>query len=297
MLIISVILATAFFTLLEHKIIGYTQIRKGPTKVGFYGIFQPFSDALKLLSKELFIPSIGNSLIFRLSPVLSLLLVLSVWMAIPSKFGRANLILGALFFLCCTRLRVYAVLRAGWASNSKYSILGSLRRVAQTISYEVVLAILIICLVLFLGSFSFQFFTCFKTIFLFMFFMPLKILWLVVCLAETNRTPFDFSEGESELVSGFNTEFSSSRFVLIFLAEYIRILFICGVTAFLFIGFRERLFIFLIFTLRFGSFFVWVRRTLPRLRYDKLIILVWKIYLPLTLLSLIILTTLKLLIW
>nr|QYA18185.1 NADH dehydrogenase subunit 1 [Isoscelipteron pectinatum] len=283
-LIICVLVGVAFLTLLERKVLGYIQIRKGPNKVGFCGIPQPFCDAIKLFSKEQTYPIMSNYMSYYISPIISLFLSLVIWMIFPYMTNLYSFSYGLLFFLCCTSMGVYTVLVAGWASNSNYSLLGGLRAVAQTISYEVSMALLLLSFIFLIGSFNMLDFDKFQINLWFMFMsFPLMMAWLSSSLAETNRTPFDFAEGESELVSGFNIEYSSGGFALIFLAEYSSILFMSMLFSVMFLG--SNLFSIMFFMkLVFISFmFIWVRGTLPRYRYDKLMYLAWKSYLPLSL--------------
>nr|QBP33895.1 NADH dehydrogenase subunit 1 [Klapopteryx armillata] len=283
-LIICVLVGVAFLTLLERKVLGYIQIRKGPNKVGFAGIPQPFSDAIKLFTKEQTYPVASNYLPYYFSPIFSLFLALLVWMIIPYYTGMYGFNLGLLFFLCCTSLGVYTVMIAGWSSNSNYALLGGLRAVAQTISYEVSMALILLSFVFLVGGYCLLDFNVFQGGIWFLFItFPLALSWFASCLAETNRTPFDFAEGESELVSGFNVEYSSGGFALIFLAEYASILFMSMLFCVIFLGcdlFSLGFFV----KLTFISFaFIWVRGTLPRFRYDKLMYLAWKSFLPLSL--------------
>lgn len=271
-------------TLLERKVLGYIQIRKGPNKVGFIGILQPFSDAIKLFTKEQTYPNFSNYLRYYFSPILRFILSLIIWLLIPYYFNMIRFNLGVLFFLCCTRIGVYTVIVAGWSSNSNYALLGGLRAVAQTISYEVRLALILISRIVMIMDFNLLMFFLYQNYIWFIFLMfPLRLCWIRSRLAETNRTPFDFAEGERELVSGFNIEYRRGGFALIFLAEYSRILFIRLLFVLIYIGgFRLRIIFYL--KLVFISFlFIWVRGTLPRYRYDKLIYLAWKRYLPISL--------------
>nr|YP_010713906.1 NADH dehydrogenase subunit 1 [Plesionika ortmanni]WDD39126.1 NADH dehydrogenase subunit 1 [Plesionika ortmanni] len=283
-LVIFVLVAVAFLTLLERKILGYIQIRKGPNKVGFMGLLQPFADAVKLFTKEQTFPTMSNFIPYYLSPVFSLFVGLLVWLVMPYEIGLISFNMSILFFLCCTSLGVYSTMGAGWASNSKYALLGCLRAVAQTISYEVSLALILLSMLFLIGGFDLSLFTNFQRYMWFMVFaFPLGLLWFASCLAETNRTPFDFAEGESELVSGFNTEYSSGGFALIFMAEYASILFMSVLFAIIFLG-GSLINILFYFKAMFISFcFVWVRGTLPRFRYDKLMYLAWKSFLPVAL--------------
>nr|YP_010703302.1 NADH dehydrogenase subunit 1 [Heterocarpus sibogae]WCO11505.1 NADH dehydrogenase subunit 1 [Heterocarpus sibogae] len=283
-LVIFVLVAVAFLTLLERKILGYIQIRKGPNKVGFMGLLQPFADAVKLFTKEQTFPTMSNFIPYYLSPVFSLFVALLVWLVMPYETGLISFNMSVLFFLCCTSLGVYSTMSAGWASNSKYALLGCLRAVAQTISYEVSLALILLSALFLVGGFDLTLFVDLQRYVWFgVFAFPLGLLWFASCLAETNRTPFDFAEGESELVSGFNTEYSSGGFALIFMAEYGSILFMSVLFAIIFLG-SDLVSFFFYFKAMFISFcFIWVRGTLPRFRYDKLMYLAWKSFLPVAL--------------
>nr|AIS38215.1 NADH dehydrogenase subunit 1 [Teslasena femoralis] len=283
-LIVCVLVGVAFLTLLERKVLGYIQIRKGPNKVGFMGILQPFSDAIKLFTKEQASPLMANFWSYYFSPVFSLFLSLILWLCIPLISGLFYFPLGILYFLCCSSLGVYTIMIAGWSSNSNYSLLGGLRCVAQTISYEVSLALVLLSYLILVSSLSLIDFCDYQLYgwFLFLSF-PLGLIWFVSSLAETNRTPFDFAEGESELVSGFNIEYSSGGFALIFLSEYSNILLMSMFFSLVFLGGDLYSFVFF-FKLLFVSFlFIWVRGTLPRFRYDKLMYLAWKSFLPVSL--------------
>nr|YP_010947435.1 NADH dehydrogenase subunit 1 [Comparmustilia semiravida]WGO62464.1 NADH dehydrogenase subunit 1 [Comparmustilia semiravida] len=293
-LIIGVLIGVAFLTLLERKVLGYIQIRKGPNKVGILGILQPFSDAIKLFTKEQTYPSFSNYLIYYFSPVISFILSLFIWVLIPYFFNMITFNLGILFFFCCTSLGVYSVMIAGWSSNSNYSLLGGLRSVAQTISYEVSLALIFMSSIIMVMDFNLMNFFYFQKLLWFLFLMfPLCLCWLSSMLAETNRTPFDFAEGESELVSGFNIEYSSGGFALIFLAEYSSILFMSFLYVIIYLGGYDLSFFFYLKLVLISFIFIWVRGTLPRYRYDKLMYLAWKSYLPISLNFLILFLGLK----
>nr|URX53188.1 NADH dehydrogenase subunit 1 [Neotermes phragmosus] len=284
LLIIFVLVGVAFLVLLERKVLGYVHIRKGPNKVGFVGLFQPFSDAIKLFTSEQYFPLVSNYLSYYFSPVLGLFLSLVIWILIPYFSGFISFELGLLFFLCCTSLGVYTVMVAGWSSNSNYALLGGLRSVAQTISYEVSLALVLLSFVFLVCGYNLIDFYYFQTyLWLIFFTFPLSFVWFISCLAETNRTPFDFAEGESELVSGFNVEYGAGGFALIFLAEYASILFMSLLFCVVFLGCDlDSLFFYI--KLSFISYlFIWVRGTLPRFRYDSLMYLAWKGFLPLSL--------------
>nr|ANJ70305.1 NADH dehydrogenase subunit 1 [Agriotes obscurus] len=283
-LVVCVLVGVAFLTLLERKVLGYIQIRKGPNKVGFMGIPQPFSDAIKLFSKEQTNPIMSNYWSYYFSPIFNLFLALVLWVCVPFFSGFLHFSLGMLFFLCVSSLSVYTIMMAGWSSNSNYSLLGGLRCVAQTISYEVSLALILLSFLVLISSLSI-FDLMFNQYYIWFFFVgiPLGMVWFVSSLAETNRTPFDFAEGESELVSGFNIEYSSGGFALIFLAEYANILFMSMFFCLLFLG-GDLISWFFFLKLVFISFlFVWARGTLPRFRYDKLMYLAWKSFLPVAL--------------
>nr|QWB85843.1 NADH dehydrogenase subunit 1 [Dynamostes audax] len=293
-LIVCVLVGVAFLTLLERKVLGYIQIRKGPNKVGFIGILQPFSDAIKLFSKEQIYPFLSNFNLYYLTPGVNLFISLFLWMSIPFLSVNFSFNLSLLFFLCVSSLGVYTVMLSGWSSNSGYSLLGSLRSVAQTISYEVSLSLILlsfIYLTMSLNMLDFQKFQ--ENSWFFFILFPLCLMWLVSSLAETNRTPFDFAEGESELVSGFNVEYSSGGFAMIFLAEYSSILFMSMICSLIFLGGGFDFAFFMKVGL-ISFFWIWVRGTLPRFRYDKLMYLAWKGYLPVSLYFLMLILSLKL---
>nr|YP_010952812.1 NADH dehydrogenase subunit 1 [Trapezia rufopunctata]WMQ53232.1 NADH dehydrogenase subunit 1 [Trapezia rufopunctata] len=283
-LIICVLVGVAFVTLFERKILGYIQIRKGPNKVGYMGLLQPISDAVKLFTKEQTSPIMSNFLAYYMSPVFSLFISLLVWVVLPYETGLVSFNMSILFFFCCLSLNVYSSMVAGWASNCKYSLLGSLRAVAQTISYEVSLALILLSFIVLVGGVSLDLFNKYQSECYFMIIsLPLSLIWFSSCLAETHRTPFDFAEGESELVSGFNTEYSSGGFALIFMAEYASILFMSVLFTIIFLGSNLYSSIFYFKCVLVAFVFIWVRGTLPRLRYDKLMYLAWKSFLPVSL--------------
>nr|APX39900.1 NADH dehydrogenase subunit 1 [Lachnaia cylindrica] len=283
-LLVGVLISIAFLTLFERKILGYIQIRKGPNKVGFIGLVQPFSDAIKLFTKEQNYPYMSNFLPFYFSPVFNLFLALFLWASMPFATYMLGFSLSVLFVLSVSSLGVYCIMLAGWSSNSNYSLLGCLRAVAQTISYEVSLIIIFLSFLFMTLSYSLSDLYRYQEYTWFLFIMlPLSLMWFVSCLAETNRTPFDFAEGESELVSGFNVEYSSGGFAMIFLAEYSSIIFMSMLSSLLFLG-GDFYSYFFFFKVGFLSFlWIWVRGTLPRYRYDKLMYLAWKSYLPVSL--------------
>nr|YP_010701552.1 NADH dehydrogenase subunit 1 [Amphibalanus reticulatus]WCJ53100.1 NADH dehydrogenase subunit 1 [Amphibalanus reticulatus] len=283
LLLVCVLISVAFLTLLERKVLGYIQIRKGPNKVGFSGILQPFSDAIKLFTKEQTWSSVSNYLLYFFSPVFMFFMSLFLWSMMPFMTGFFDFEFGFFFFLCVLSLGVYPLMIAGWSSNSKYALLGGLRAVAQTISYEVSLALVLLSFIVMVGEYSLDDFVEYQSSFYFIFFFYLlSLVWVVSCMAEMNRTPFDFAEGESELVSGFNVEYSAGGFALLFLGEYSMIILMSTVMVILFLGGNLSL----MFFLKVGFFIslvLWLRGTLPRYRYDKLMSLAWKSILPFTL--------------
>nr|YP_009688021.1 NADH dehydrogenase subunit 1 [Psettina iijimae]AKA95076.1 NADH dehydrogenase subunit 1 [Psettina iijimae] len=290
-IIALVLLAVAFLTLIERKILGYMQLRKGPNIVGPYGLFQPIADGVKLFIKEPVRPSTSSQILFLLTPLLALTLALTLWAPLPLPQPLADLNLNILFILAISSLAVYSILGSGWASNSKYALMGALRAVAQTISYEVSLGLILLSAIIFTGGFSLQVFaTAQENIWLLFPAWPLAAMWFVSTLAETNRSPFDLAEGESELVSGFNVEYAGGPFALFFLAEYANILFMNALTGALFLATSydpampiltsAKIMIKLV---ALAVVFLWIRAAFPRFRYDQLMHLIWKAFLPLTL--------------
>nr|YP_009003639.1 NADH dehydrogenase subunit 1 [Carcharias taurus]AGZ63006.1 NADH dehydrogenase subunit 1 [Carcharias taurus]AYN73300.1 NADH dehydrogenase subunit 1 [Carcharias taurus] len=289
--IIPILLATAFLTLVERKILGSMQLRKGPNIVGPYGLLQPIADGLKLFIKEPIYPSTSSPFLFLATPTMALTLALLMWMPLPLPHSIINLNLGLLFILAISSLTVYTILGSGWASNSKYALMGALRAVAQTISYEVSLGLILLSMIIFAGGFTLHTFNLAQeTIWLLIPGWPLALMWYVSTLAETNRIPFDLTEGESELVSGFNIEYAGGSFALFFLAEYTNILLMNTLSVILFMGSSYTPLLPEISTLNLVMkatlltlFFLWIRASYPRFRYDQLMHLVWKNFLPLTL--------------
>lgn len=288
---VPVLISVAYLTLAERKVIGYTQTRKGPNVVGIYGLLQPLADGVKLFSKEMVIPNHVSIVLYFFAPVLALTLALVVWGLMPlSKFTViSDLNLGILLIFALSSIGVYAILMSGWSSNSKYAFLGSLRAAAQMISYEVSIGLIIISVILVSGSLNLvNIIHCQEqSVWFIIPLLPAGIMFFISCLAETNRAPFDLTEGESELVSGYNVEYSSMSFALFFLAEYAHIIFMSFLFALIFLGGWSFLIsldlIFFIKGTLIVFMFIWVRTSFPRLRYDQLMSLLWKTYLPLSL--------------
>nr|ADW93566.1 NADH dehydrogenase subunit 1 [Lamprolepis smaragdina] len=288
--IIPILMAVAFLTLLERKILGYMQLRKGPNIVGPYGLLQPISDGVKLFIKEPLRPSSSSPMLFIATPTLALFLALMIWTPLPMPTTLADLNLGLLFMLALSSMAVYSILWSGWASNSKYPLIGALRAVAQTISYEVTLGIILLAVIILAGGFTMKTLsTTQEHLWLFITSWPLAMMWFISTLAETNRAPFDLTEGESELVSGFNVEYAAGPFALFFLAEYANIMMMNTLTCILFFSptgtlsspmFTMNL---MLKTTILTILFLWVRASYPRFRYDQLMHLLWKNFLPLTL--------------
>nr|YP_009440573.1 NADH dehydrogenase subunit 1 [Erpobdella japonica]ATG87476.1 NADH dehydrogenase subunit 1 [Erpobdella japonica] len=276
------LMAMAFYTLVERKLLGYMQLRKGPNKVMLMGLPQPLADAMKLFLKEQMLPSNANKSPFIMAPVMSLFLSLLLWSIFPHMNPSFWLQYGILYFMCVSAMNVYATFLAGWSSNSKYALLGALRGVAQTISYEISMSLILLSALLLLTSMDMNMMTTstFTPVALMM--IPVAIIWFITNLAETNRAPFDFAEGESELVSGFNVEYGSSMFALIFMAEYCNILFMSLLTSVVFYSFYMKFMslTLIISTIIISSVFIWVRASFPRMRYDSLMMLTWKSFLP-----------------
>nr|YP_001425569.1 NADH dehydrogenase subunit 1 [Dosidicus gigas]ABS76305.1 NADH dehydrogenase subunit 1 [Dosidicus gigas] len=282
---VCALLAVAFFTLLERKGLGYFQLRKGPNKVGLMGLPQPLADAVKLFSKELIKPTLVNVFPFLICPFMSLFLGLVLWILYNNYFVCSMGGLSMLLFLCVSSLGVYSVMGAGWFSNSKYALLGSVRAVAQSISYEVSMSLILLSCLLLAGSMSLSLIMKYQAwvwIVFVNFFM--MIMWFVSCVAETHRAPFDFAEGESELVSGFNVEYGGVGFAVLFMAEYSNILFMSVLVVSLFFGGVIFISVYgmglCLFVSLVAWLFIWVRASYPRYRYDLLMYLIWKSYLP-----------------
>nr|YP_010891590.1 NADH dehydrogenase subunit 1 [Lachesis muta]QDX18021.1 NADH dehydrogenase subunit 1 [Lachesis muta]WJM74495.1 NADH dehydrogenase subunit 1 [Lachesis muta] len=287
--ILPILIAVAFLTLLERKLLGYMQLRKGPNLVGPMGLLQPIADGLKLITKETTKPSLSSPILFTLSPIMALSIALISWAPMPMPNALTNMNLSLLFIMAMSGMFTYTILWSGWSSNSKYPLLGAMRAVAQIISYEVTLGLIIISLTTISGSYSLHAFTEVQEhLWLLFASWPLAMMWFTSTLAETNRTPFDLTEGESELVSGFNLEFSAGPFALLFLAEYTNILLMNTLSTMMFLNpgaSNPELFTINLMTktMILTTLFLWIRASYPRFRYDQLMHLLWKQYLPLTL--------------
>nr|AAQ23443.1 NADH dehydrogenase subunit 1 [Musophaga violacea] len=289
--VIPILIAVAFLTLVERKILSYMQARKGPNIVGPFGLLQPIADGVKLFIKEPLRPSTSSPFLFIMTPMLALMLALTIWIPLPLPFSLTDMNLGLLFLLAMSSLAVYSILWSGWASNSKYALIGALRAVAQTISYEVTLAIILLSVILLSGNYTLNTLaTTQEPLYLIFSTWPLTMMWYISTLAETNRAPFDLTEGESELVSGFNVEYAAGPFALFFLAEYANIMLMNTLTTILFLNpsslnLPSELFptALAMKILLLSSGFLWIRASYPRFRYDQLMHLLWKNFLPLTL--------------
>lgn len=290
--------AVAYLTLMERKVIGAMQLRKGPNVVGLFGLLQPLADGLKLMLKEVIIPQNANKILFLLAPIITFVLALIGWAVIPfsADFVIADINVGITYLLAASSLGVYGIIISGWASNSKYAFLGAIRSSAQMISYEVSIGLIIISVVLLVGSLNLKDIVLAQQNHWFALpMLPMFVLFLVSGLAETNRLPFDLPEAESELVAGYNVEYSSMPFSLFFLGEYANMILISAFAAILFLGgwlppFDNDFFnaipsaiwlVLKVFLILF--WFIWVRATLPRYRYDQLMRLGWKVFLPFSL--------------
>jgi len=287
LVIIPLLLSVAFLTLVERKVLGGIQRRKGPNVVGFLGLLQPLADGVKLILKETVLPNVSNKVVFILAPILSFFLSLVSWVVIPFDLGLvlSDLNAGIFYLFGISSLGVYGVIIAGWGSNSRYAFLGALRSAAQMVSYEVSFGLILISIFLVVGSLNISSIVMFQNYIWFIIpFFPLSLMFFVSILAETNRPPFDLPEAEAELVSGYNVEYSAAGFALFFIGEYANIILMSHLGALLYLGgWCEGLFFFLIKVLFVIFLFIWVRAAFPRYRYDQLMRLGWKVFLPLAL--------------
>jgi NADH-quinone oxidoreductase subunit H len=294
--IFPLLIAVAYLTLLERKVMASMQQRRGPNIVGFFGLLQPFADGLKLLIKETILPSSSNIGIFILAPILTFLLSLIIWVVLPvgENLAFVDLNIGILYLLAVSSLGVYGIITAGWSSNSKYAFLGALRSAAQMISYEVSLGLIIISVLVCAGSLNLTNIVLSQNKVWYIYpLFPLFIMFFISGLAETNRAPFDLPEAEAELVSGYNTEYAAMGFALFFLGEYSNMIMMCSTITVLFLGGWLSPLILLSFipgVIWFGIkttimlfIFIWVRAAYPRYRYDQLMRIGWKVFLPFSL--------------
>ncbi len=297
-IVIAVTLCVAYLTLAERKVIGYMQLRLGPNRVGPKGLFQPFADVLKLLVKEVIVPTGANKFLFITAPVLSLMPALAAWAVVPFTDGAvvSNIDAGLLYIMAITSMGVYGVIVAGWASNSKYAFLGAMRSAAQIVAYEIAMGFALVCVLMMSGSLNLSVIVDaqrtslgalgWNLIPLF----PMFVVYFISAVAETNRAPFDVAEGESEIVAGFHVEYSGTAFAVFFLAEYANMILVSALAALMFLGgwlspipglpdgfpwFAAKV-AFLLFC------FLWFRATFPRYRYDQIMRLGWKVFIPLT---------------
>ncbi|MBE9605612.1 NADH-quinone oxidoreductase subunit NuoH [Acetobacteraceae bacterium H6797] len=297
-LLVPVLICVAYTTWAERRVMGSMQMRKGPNVVGPFGLLQPFADALKMLMKETIVPTGANKVLFIMAPMLTFVLAMIAWAVIPVNDGWAiaDINVGVLYLFAISSLGVYGIIIAGWASNSKYAFLGALRSAAQMVSYEVSMGFIIVCVLLCVGSLNLsEIVRAQSTVWFAIPLFPMFIMFFISTLAETNRAPFDIPEGESELVAGFMVEYSSMTYALFFLGEYANMMLMSSLTTILFLGgwlppvdiapftwipgpiwFALKVFL-LLFV------FIWVRATVPRYRYDQLMRLGWKVFLPLSL--------------
>jgi len=301
-LIVPLLIGVAYLTYAERKVLGAMQMRKGPNVTGPFGLWQPFADAIKMMMKETIIPAGANRALFVLAPVITFSLAVVAWVVIPvnNHWGIANINVGILYLFAISSLGVYGIIIAGWASNSKYAFLGAMRSAAQMVSYEVSMGFVIVTVLVCVGSLNLNdIVLAQRHIWFAIPLLPMFVIFFISGLAETNRAPFDLAEGESEIVAGFFVEYSAMSFALFFLGEYANMILISAMTTTLFLGGWLSPIPFAPFTMIPGVFwfllkvlmclfvFVWVRATLPRLRYDQLMALGWKVFLPITLVYLV----------
>ena len=298
-IVVPLLVAVAYLTYFERKVIGAMQMRKGPNVVGPFGLLQPLADGVKLFAKETILPAGANKIMFAMAPMLTFILAMIAWAVIPFDAGMvlADINVGVLYLFAISSLGVYGVIMAGWASNSKYAFLGALRSAAQMVSYEVSIGFVIITVLLCVGSLNLTAIVeAQRTVWFAIPLLPMFVIFFVSALAETNRAPFDLPEGESELVAGYFVEYSSMTFALFFLGEYANMILMSGITVILFMGGWLPIFDVAPFNWIPGPiwffakiafvlfFFLWVRATFPRYRYDQLMRLGWKVFLPFSLL-------------
>jgi len=297
-IVIPLILSVAYLTLAERKVIGYMQVRIGPNRVGYKGLLQPFADVLKLLVKEVIVPSGANKFLFMLAPVLAIMPALAAWAVVPfsPELVLADVNAGLLYVMAITSMGVYGVIIAGWASNSKYAFLGAMRSAAQIVSYEIAMGFALVCVLMMSGSLNLSTIVNeqksdwgllgWNLIPL----LPMFLVYFISGVAETNRAPFDVAEGESEIVAGFHVEYSGTAFAVFFLAEYANMILVSAMASIMFLGgwlspvpFVPDGFPWLAIKMALLLFcFLWFRATFPRYRYDQIMRLGWKVFIPLT---------------
>ena len=312
-IVIVVTLSVAYLTLAERKVIGYMQLRLGPNRVGPKGLLQPFADVLKLLVKEVIIPTGANKFLFITAPVLSLMPALAAWAVVPFTDGAvvSNIDAGLLYVLAITSMGVYGVIVAGWASNSKYAFLGAMRSAAQIVAYEIAMGFAPVCVLMMSGSLNLSVIVDsqrtgygllgWNLLPLF----PMFVVYFISAVAETNRAPFDVAEGESEIVAGFHVEYSGTAFAVFFLAEYANMILVSALAALMFLGgwlspfpFIPDGFLWFAAKTAFLLFcFLWFRATFPRYRYDQIMRLGWKVFIPLTIVWLLLIGVLMRMSW
>ena len=300
LIVLPLLLSVAYLTYAERRVIGLMQMRRGPNRVGPFGLLQPIADAVKLIFKETIVPTSASKIVFMIAPMITFILSLVGWAVIPFAEGwvLSDMNVGVLYILAVSSLGVYGIIMAGWASNSKYAFLGAIRSSAQMISYEVSMGLVIVTVLLVTGSLNLSEIVEYQRempFWIHLLLAPMAVVFFISVLAETNRLPFDLPEAESELVAGYNVEYSSMSFALFFLGEYANMILVSAMTVTFFMGgylppfgisflYSIPGFIWFILKICFLLFvFLWIRATLPRYRYDQLMYLGWKVFLPLTL--------------
>jgi NADH-quinone oxidoreductase subunit H len=316
---VPIILSVAYLTLAERKVIGYMQVRIGPNRVGYKGLLQPFADVLKLLAKEIIIPSGANKFLFILAPVLSIMPALAAWAVVPftPDLVLARVDAGLLYVMAITSMGVYGVIIAGWASNSKYAFLGGMRSAAQIVSYEIAMGFALVCVLMMSGSLSLSTIVMKQSTAWGLFgwnlipLFPMFLVYFIAGVAETNRAPFDVAEGESEIVAGFHVEYSGTAFAVFFLAEYANMILVASLASIMFLGgwlsplpsaLADSIGLpwlaasglpWLLLKMGFLLFcFLWLRATFPRYRYDQIMRLGWKVFIPVTIVWLVLIGSL-----
>ena len=305
-IVVPIMLSVAYLTLAERKVIGYIQVRIGPNRVGPRGLLQPIADGLKLLMKEIIVPTNANQYLFVIAPILALAPALAAWAVIPfnSELVLADIDAGLLYILALTSMSVYGIIIAGWASNSKYAFLGAMRSAAQVVSYEIAMGFALVGVLIAAGSLNLREVVMAQDGSIFSWYwiplFPLFLIYFIAGVAETNRAPFDVAEGESEIVAGFHVEYSGMTFALFFLAEYANMILVAALTSLLFCGgwlspvpgvsiFGEPSIVWLLAKISFFLFlFLWFRATFPRYRYDQIMRLGWKVFIPITIIWLLV---------